>query len=119
MRTSDHQPGPSPRTVQRPRHVQDNSYIGPARDPEVLEIWGYTDRYTYHPGEVIALRISTTAKHYDIEIGRDGLDYTPVLHLQNRPGQHHDTPVDCSVNGCDWPVTDEITVPADWPSGGI
>ncbi len=109
---------PTPRTTQKARHILDNYYIGPARDPNVLEIWGYTDRLSYLPGEKVELRVSTTAVSYSIEIGRDGVNYQPLLQVSDLKGTYHDTPEDCSVNGCQWPVAYEFTIPETWQSGG-
>ncbi len=108
---------PSPRTRRRARHILDNYFIGPARDPAVLELWAYSDRISYAPGEEIALHVSTTAETYDIEIGRDAADYEPLLQLKGLPGRTHETPADCSVKGCGWPVAQRIEIPADWRSG--
>lgn len=109
---------PAPRTRRRAAHVLDNAYIGPARDPAVLDIWAYSDRFSYAPGDVVHLHISTTADTYDIEIGRDGATYMPVMTLTGQAGVHHPTPDDCSVQGCGWPVAHRFAVPDDWPSGG-
>ena len=35
-------PAITPRTRARARHILDHYYIGPARNADVLEIWGYT-----------------------------------------------------------------------------
>ena len=70
----------------------DNYYIGSTRDENVLEIWGYTSRFTYSPGDRVALHVSTTAEKWDLEIGRDGSKYQPVMHESGLPGSHHDTP---------------------------
>ena len=113
-------PGPAitPRSRARARHILDHYYIGPSRDDAVLEIWGYTPRMSYAPGDRVALHVSTTASEWELEVGRDGLIYQPLLHETGMPGQHHDTPPDCSVRGCDWPVAYEFTIPGDWPPGG-
>lgn len=108
---------PTPRDKRKPRHILDNYYIGPARDPELLEIWGYTDRFSYEAGEPLRLHVSTTAETWDLEIGRDGADYEEVFRLTGLPGRHFDTPEDCSVVGCGWPVAQEIPIPHDWRSG--
>ena len=114
-----HLPGsePTPRTERKGRHIFDNYYIGPARDPAVLEIWGYTPNFSYRPGELVELHISTTAERYDIEIGRDGPTYEPVYTATGLPGRYHETPIDCSVIGCGWPVEHRLTIPNDWRSG--
>lgn len=108
----------TPRTRSRARHILDHYYIGPARDAEVLEIWGYTPRMTYAPGDEVALHVSTTADHWSFEVGRDGVTYEPLLRADDLPGTHHDTPADCSVTGCDWPESTRFSVPDDWRPGG-
>ena len=111
-------PATTPRTRAKARHILDNYYIGPARDDAVLEIWGYTPKMSYAPGERVALHVSTTAPEWDVEIGRDGADYIQLLQETGLKGQHHPTPQDCSVNGCDWPESYDFTIPADWRPGG-
>jgi hypothetical protein len=56
-------PGPAitPRACTRTRHVFDHCFIGPACDDWALEIWGYSDRITFSPGDSVALHVSTTA----------------------------------------------------------
>lgn len=114
------QPGPAttPRTRAKARHIIDNYYIGPARDDAVLEIWGYTPKMSYAPGDRVAMHVSTTADEWEFEIGRDGLDYVPLLTKSALPGAHHPTPRDCSIKGCDWPETYAFTVPDEWTPGG-
>ena len=108
----------TPRTRARARHILDHYYIGPARDPQVLEIWGYTPRMTYAPGDEVVLHVSTTAERWSFEVGRDGATYEPLLRLGDLPGTHHDTPADCSVTGCNWPESTRFTVPEGWRPGG-
>ncbi len=112
------EPSITPRTRARARHILDHYYIGPARTDSVLEIWGYTPRMTYSPGEIVELHVSTTSAEWELEVGRDGLAYEPLLHATKLPGEHHPTPWDCSVNGCSWPVAYSFTVPDDWRPGG-
>ncbi len=107
-----------PRTRARARHILDHYYIGPSRDGAVLEIWGYTPGMSYAPGDRVALHVSTTAPDWELEIGRDGLVYQPLLCETGLAGHHHETPEDCSVIGCDWPVAYEFDIPDDWPPGG-
>jgi len=70
------------------------------------------------PGDRVALHVSTTAPEWDLEIGRDGLIYQPLLCESGLSAQHHEAPEDCSVIGCGWPVAYEFTIPEDWPPGG-
>jgi hypothetical protein len=108
---------PAPRTERKARHIEDNYYIGPARDPNVLEIWAYSDKFSYEPGETVHLHLSTSGETWDMEIARDGVEYEPVMHLEGQAGVYHDTPADCSVTGCGWPVSHEFMVPDKWRPG--
>lgn len=112
MNTETSGPAITPRTRARARHILDNYYIGPARDDAVLEIWGYT------PGEVVDLHVSTTAESWDLEVARDGLSYEIVLEEKGLKGTHQQTPQECSVTGCGWPVVHRFTVPDNWRAGG-
>ena len=105
------------RTQRRARHLQDNYYIGPADDDNVVEIWGYTDRLSYQPGDLIELSVSTTADTWDLEIARDGQEYQIVHQSKKHRGVHHPTPADCSIHGCAWPSSFQIRVEDDWLSG--
>ena len=99
-RPAGNTPEITPRTRAKARHILDHYYIGPARDARVLEIWGYTPEMSYAPGDSVTLHVSTTAAEWSFEVGRDGLDYEPVLSESGLKGIHHDTPEDCSVTGC-------------------
>ncbi|MHC4611535.1 MAG: N,N-dimethylformamidase beta subunit family domain-containing protein, partial [Planctomycetota bacterium] len=101
-----------------PNAVLENFYERASGDPDQLEIWCYTDRLSYAPGEVVRFHVNTTAARYDIEIFRNGAARESVYREEGRPGQSYPTPEDCSVAGCGWPVAFELTVPADWRSGG-
>ena len=98
--------------------VLENVYECTSRDPEELEVWCYTDRLSYAPGGRVCFHVNTTAPHYDLEIVRDGVTPETVYRAEGLAGAMHPTPEDCSVNGCDWPVAHEFTLPDDWRSGG-
>jgi hypothetical protein len=51
--------------------VLSNYYESPPVEPTGDEIWCYSDRLCYSPGETIAFHVSTTAKTYSLEIARD------------------------------------------------
>lgn len=112
------EPAITPRTRARARHILDHYYIGPSRDAAVLEIWGYTPKMSYRPGETVDLHVSTTAETWDLEIGRDGAEYEVLLTETGLPGRHHPTPEDCSAVGCGWPVARSVAIPDHWPPGG-
>jgi len=111
-------PAITPRTRARARHIMDHYYIGPTRDTQELEIWAYTPRMTYTPGEEVVLHVSTTAAHWSYEVGRDGAKYEPLLCVEGLPGMHQKTPTECSVSGCNWAESTSFTVPDDWRPGG-
>ena len=73
---------------------------------------------SYFPGERLELHVSTTAEHWDLEVGRDGSSYEKVWEEKNLKGQHQSTPKDCSVTGCNWPLSYEFTIPDHWRPGG-
>ncbi|MET8752246.1 N,N-dimethylformamidase beta subunit family domain-containing protein [Streptomyces sp. NPDC004667] len=89
----------------------------PLNDPAVKEIWCYTDRFSYDPGEQVAVHVHTTADTYDLRIVRDGAEPTTVLLLQDLPGEAHPTPDDAYAVGCGWPVARTIPVDPAWTSG--
>jgi hypothetical protein len=53
-------------------------YEGPSAAPAGDEIWCYSDRPCYSPGEVIVFFVSTTAQAYDLEIAR-GVDQSALF----------------------------------------
>ena len=60
----------------------------------------------------------SSAASVHMEILRDGL--TPELLVQTDiPGGFAETPLHCSVAGCDWPERFRMVIPADWRSGSI
>lgn len=101
-----------------PSAVLENFYECPSSSPETPGVWCYTDRLSYAPGETIRFHINTSAPHYAIQIARDGIKQEVVYEKHQLPGQFLDTPEDCSVRGCNWPVAFELQVPERWRSGG-
>ena len=98
--------------------VHSNYYEAPAAAPAADEIWCYSDRPCYSPGDRICFHVSTTAKTYRLEIARDAIELEVLFSSEALPGKRHDTPADASVVGCGWPVGFEFEIPDDWPSGG-
>jgi len=89
----------------------------PRNDPAVKEIWCYTDRMSYDPGQEVAVHVHTTADTYDLRVLRDGAEPATVLRLDGLPGAAHSTPADSYAAGCGWPVALTIPVGDAWPSG--
>lgn len=110
-----------PQSVQQARGqrfhaLHQNWYEFP--DAESTEVWTYTSEFTYAPGDWIEFHTSTSARQYSLELVRDGAQANSVYRAEGLTGQWHDTPVDASVRGCDWPVTHRWQLPDDLPSGG-
>lgn len=93
-------------------------YEFPSNDPEDLEVWGYTDKLSYAPGEEVSLHVNTTADTYEVEVQRDGAKLETVMSFEGVQGAYHETPIDCYATGCGWPVSHRFSIPADWKSGG-
>ncbi len=94
-----------------------NVYESASNDPQVAQVWGYTDRLSYQAGETLHLHLNTSLPELTIDILRDGGSLVPV-HRAAVSGRFRETPPDCSVKGCNWPVGYELAIPDDWPSGG-
>ncbi len=101
-----------------PGALFENFHEAPSGTESELELWCYSDKLSYHPGETLGLRVSTTAAAWRLEISRDGAAPETLLTRDGLPGQYQATPADCSAVGCGWPVAFELTLPADWRPGG-
>lgn len=102
---------------QRREAVRGHYYEYPGMDGERGEVWCYSDRFSYAPGETVTLFISSTSSTVDIEIVRDGGEETQVMVRKGVATRWQDTPDQCSVEGCGWAPTVEFRVPDDWRSG--
>ena len=98
--------------------VFENYYEAPPAEAVDDEIWCYSDRPCYSPGDTVILHVSTTAPKFSIEIARDQVELEVLLEKRDIPGRRHATPADASVVGCGWPASFEFDIPRDWPSGG-
>jgi len=108
---------PTRRTKKSARHIYENFYDGASDEPNELQIWAYSDRLSYQPGQRLELHVNTTAQTYSIEIFRDAAVIEERYTESDLPGTYHATPQDCSTNGCDWPVGWRFDIPEDWCSG--
>jgi hypothetical protein len=102
---------------QRREAVRGHYYEYPGMDGDRGEIWCYSDRFSYAPGETVTLFVSSTAPLFAIEIVRDGADETPVMSRSGIAARWQETPDQCSVEGCGWAPTLDFRVPDDWRSG--
>lgn len=102
---------------QRREAVRGHYYEYPGMDGDRGEIWCYSDRFSYAPGETVTLFVSSIAPLFAIEIVRDGADETPVMSRSGIAARWQETPDQCSVEGCGWAPTLDFRVPDDWRSG--
>jgi hypothetical protein len=112
--------GPMPNALVTPQGFEATNYWSyefPYNDPDLLEIWCYTDRCSYGPGDQIAIHVHTTGRQYSIEIVRDGHQPQIVHRADGLPGRRQATPADCSIKGCGWTVTHTVRIPEQWRSG--
>ncbi|TVZ75080.1 N,N-dimethylformamidase beta subunit family domain-containing protein [Rhizobium mongolense] len=82
------------------------------------EIWCYSDRFSYRQGDTVLLQVSSTARHFAIEIVRDGGTETKVFERSGIAAFWQNTPDQCSVEGCGWKTVFEFKIEQSWPSGG-
>ena len=87
-----------------PSAIKENGAVTPSADPAEAQIWCYSDRMSYAPGERVRLHVSTNAPSYDLQIFRDGAKSDLVLERAGLDGQMHPVADDVSVTGCAWPV---------------
>jgi hypothetical protein len=95
-----------------------NWYEFPTTNLEILEVWAYTDKLSYAPGDTVALHVNTTADAYSFEVFRDGATLDSVYKRENIGGAYHDTPLEAYESGCNWPISTQFKIPYDWKSGG-
>jgi len=92
-------------------------FEAPLEDPAYLEVWCYTDRLSYFPGEDVRLHVSSTGREVSIEIIRDGKNPLPVHRAEHLPVRLHKLPANFYEAGCGWPVAYTWRIPEDLPSG--
>jgi hypothetical protein len=94
-----------------------NFFEVPLEDPGYLEVWSYTDKISYLPGEEVEFHTSTTGKLFSIEVIRDGLKPKSVYSVDNLPGKMYKLPADFYEKGCGWPVSHRWRLPVDLVPG--
>ena len=115
---TDHPMRGSSTRGQWPSAIAENFYERASNDPGDPQLWAYTDRWSYGPGETVRVHVSTTLAAFDVEIWRDGAERSVAHTRTGVAGAFQQTPENCSVAGCGWPVAFEIPVTAQWRSGG-
>ena len=103
--------------AQRREAVLGHYYEYPGMDGAKGEIWCYTDRLSYAPGDTVTLMVSSTAPRYALEVARDGARAETVLVQDGLAARWQDTPDQCSVTGCGWQAAHAFRILPEWPSG--
>jgi hypothetical protein len=92
-------------------------YERPGRGDGLPEVWCYSNSLSYAPGERLALHTCSSEPRVDLEVRHEGAEPRRVLERRGIAAGWHETPEDCSVSGCGWPVAYELPIESDWPSG--
>lgn len=100
-----------------PSAIYENWHERAANDPAVPQLFCYTDRISYQPGDTIAFHVSTSLARVRLVLIRDGATEVEC-HRTEIDGRFCETPDQASVTGCGWPVSHHFTIPAAWRSGG-
>lgn len=81
------------------------------------EIWCYTDRISYEPGEAVSFHLSSGKPECSFQIVRDGA-YPELVHDTTLTGlSQQPTPENCYAAGCGWPASHSWQIPDDARSG--
>ena len=97
--------------------IKINVFEAPMEDPDYLEVWCYTDKLSYHPGDAVEFHVSTTAKQFSIEIIRDGSAPESAHRADGIKGKMYPLPDDFYEKGCGWPAAYRWTLPKNLPTG--
>jgi hypothetical protein len=89
----------------------------PSTNPRAGEVWCYTNRLSYAPGDQVDFHVSASASEFSLEILRDGAAPEIVYRRDGLTAGFFPAPPDAYAAGCGWPVALSLTVPDDWQSG--
>lgn len=102
---------------QRRQAVLGHQYEYSGMDGARGEIWCYSDRLSYGPGDTVTLFVNSTAARFDLAVLRDGAVLVPVLSESGLAARFQETPDQCSVIGCGWQDTFQFRIGQGWASG--
>ena len=93
------------------------SGIGALSHAKPYPIEGYPNGRSFTQGDVINFHISSKIERYHVTIQRNGANRETVWEGDMENANEHRIPEDASAQGCNWPVSFSVIVPADWKSG--
>jgi hypothetical protein len=80
-------------------------------------IEGYADKTSVVPGESLGFHVSTDAPVFQIVISREGRELETVHQVEGLTGEEHPVPPMAYAEGCGWPESCRMEIPASWRSG--
>jgi hypothetical protein len=92
-------------------------YEFPSDDPQVLEVWTYTDQLSYAPGELVHFHVYCSGREFSLEIARDGHIVEEAHQVTGLPGSMPSTPANAYEVGAGWPVAYSWRIPLGQRSG--
>ena len=92
-------------------------YEFPSYDPDILEVWTYTDHISYAPGDEVNFHVYASAATFSLEIVRDGYATEKVYEVSGLPGAMPVTPDNAYAVGANWPVAHTWKIPEGQRSG--
>ena len=92
-------------------------YEFPSNDPDILEVWTYTDRISYSPGDEVNFHVYASAETFSLAIDRDGYASEKVYEVSGLPGAIPVTPDNAYAVGAGWPVAHTWKIPKGQRSG--
>ena len=91
--------------------------IGTWSQASQYPIEGYPDAQSFAQGDVIKFHVSSETERYHVIIERIGATRERVWEGNIENGGKQAIPDDASAQGCRWPVSFSVRVPATWKSG--
>ena len=92
-------------------------YQQPSTCSEALEVWCYTDSFSYLTGNTVQFYLSSTSEVVSLSIYRCGATKKLVHQIDSLSVDWHKTPDNFYSHGCDWPVGYQWQISNDTPSG--
>jgi len=89
----------------------------PQNNPDIPEIWIYSDKMSYNQGEEVVFFVHTNAKKYNLKIEREG-GVTETVHEKfDLKGISQETPENAFIVGAGWEKSYSLKIPQSWKSG--
>lgn len=89
----------------------------PSNDAAKLEIWSYTDRLSYAPGDLVEFRTYCSGETFSLTVVRDGPVEEVVHTVEGLKGVMPPTPDDAYASGAGWPISYSWALPETLRSG--